>query len=212
MNEKKSDVLRKTTLGGSILAAISAGLCCVGPLVAALLGAGGFAAASAFARWRPLFLVLTFALLALSWYLTYRKPKESCATDGEGATCPTRPAGRWNKIVLGIATVVAIAFAAFPNLSGAFGKLRQSSSPTGAIGTNSAVLNVSIPTMDCAACAASIEKTVRRQKGVEQAQVNFDTKQGVIYYDPSRTSSNEIIATIDKTGFKAVAPNAELKP
>jgi len=211
MGVKKSDVLRKTSLGGSILAAISAGLCCVGPLVAALLGAGGFAAASALAKWRPLFLGLTFGLLALAWYLTYRKPKESCATDGEGATCPPRPAGRWNKIVLAIATIVAITFAAFPNLSGALGKLRQSSSPTGVIGTTSAVLNVSIPTMDCAACAAGIEKTVRAQKGVEQAQVSFDTKQGVIYYDPSRTSSNEIIATIDKTGFKAEPTNHKEK-
>jgi MerT mercuric transport protein len=78
----KSKVLEEASLGGTILAAITASLCCIGPLVAVALGAGGFVASSPFEKWRTVFLGVTFALLALAWYLTYRKPKAACA---EGA-------------------------------------------------------------------------------------------------------------------------------
>ena len=84
----KSKALQKATLGGSILAAITASLCCIGPLVAVALGASGFAASAVFEKWRPVFLDVTFALLALAWYLTYRKPKTTCE---EGSACATKP-------------------------------------------------------------------------------------------------------------------------
>ena len=74
----KSKALQKATLGGSVLAAITASFCCIGPLVAVLLGAGGFAASAVFEKWRPVFLGVTCASLALAWYLTYRKPKADC--------------------------------------------------------------------------------------------------------------------------------------
>src|SRR5713226_7325177 len=83
MNENKramdkSKTLQTASLGGSILAAITASLCCIGPLVAVALGAGGFAASAVFEKWRPVFLGATFTFLALAWYLTYRKPKAAC--------------------------------------------------------------------------------------------------------------------------------------
>src|SRR5229473_3100431 len=93
----KSKALQKATLGGSVLAAITASLCCIGPLVAVLLGASGFAASAVFEKWRPVFLVVTFALLALAWYLTYRKPKAACA---DGLACATKLVSKWNKVVL----------------------------------------------------------------------------------------------------------------
>jgi hypothetical protein len=47
----KSKALQKATLGGSVLAAITASLCCIGPLAAVALGAGGFAASAVFEKW-----------------------------------------------------------------------------------------------------------------------------------------------------------------
>ena len=40
----KSKALQKATLGGSLLAAVIASLCCIGPLLAVAFGLGGFAA------------------------------------------------------------------------------------------------------------------------------------------------------------------------
>src|SRR5258708_30624575 len=110
----KSEVLQKATLGGSVLAAIAASLCCIGPLVAVLLGASGFAASAVFEKLRPVFLGVTFALLALAWYLTYHKPKAACE---EGSTCATKPVAKWYKVVLWIATLFVLAAAAIMSLS-----------------------------------------------------------------------------------------------
>jgi len=201
----KSKALQKATLGGSILAAITASLCCIGPLVAVLLGASGFAASAVFAKWRPVFLDVTFALLAVAWYLTYRKPKATCE---EGSACATQPVAKWNKVVLWIATLFVLAAAAFPSLSSALLRVNQSNSdaccpPSAAADGNSAVLKVKIPSMDCAACALNIQSVLKKQAGVQQAQVSFDTKEAVVRYDATKLSAEKIIAAIDQTGFKA---------
>src|SRR6266853_548096 len=97
---------QKMTALGSVVAALAASICCIGPLVAALLGVGSLAAASGLQKWRPVLLGVTFALLAVAWYLTYRKPKtEAC---GEGAACAAMPAGKGGKLVRWTATVLAI--------------------------------------------------------------------------------------------------------
>lgn len=108
---------REMTLLASVVAAITASLCCLGPIVVAVIGLGSFGAAAVFEAWRPYLLGLTFGLLALGFYSTYRKHEVHCA---DGRVCATRPSvGRWNKILLWLATGLVIAFAAFPYYSGA---------------------------------------------------------------------------------------------
>lgn len=196
----KSKALQKTSLGGSILAAITASLCCIGPLAAVALGAGGFAASAVFEKWRPAFLGLTLVLLALAWYLTYRKPKAGCE---EGSVCATRPAARWNKIFLWFATVFVLVTAAFPSLSSAMFRGSQRPTPAVVADPNSSILKMQIPGMDCRACAASIQAMLQKQAGVQTARVNFDTKEAVVQYDVRKLSPEKIITTIDATGFKA---------
>ena len=196
----ESNALQKSTLGGSVLAAITASLCCIGPLVAVLLGASGFAASAVFEKWRPVFLGVTFALLALAWYLTYRKPNAACE---EGSACATKPVSKWNKVVLWFATGVVLVTAAFPSLSSAILRGAQSNAPVAVDHENIAVLKAKIPSMDCAACALNIQSVLQKQSGVQQAQVSFDTKEAVVRYDATKLSPEKIIAAIDQTGFKA---------
>jgi len=153
-----------------------------------------------FEKWRPLFLGVTFALLALAWYLTYRKPKAACE---EGSACATKPVSKWNKVVLWFATGVVLVMAAFPSLSSAILRGTQSNAPVLVTDANSAVLKVKIPSMDCAACALNIQSVLQKQSGVQQAQVSFDTKEAVVRYDATKLSPEKIIAAIDQTGFKA---------
>src|SRR5213593_3110091 len=101
----------KVTALGSVVAATAASICCVGPLVAVLLGAGSLAAASGLQKWRPAFLGVTFVLLAVAWYLTYRKPRLACL---EGVPCAAKQGVSANKVILWVATVLAIALAALP--------------------------------------------------------------------------------------------------
>jgi copper chaperone CopZ len=192
----------KLALGGSVLSAIAASLCCIGPLVVVIVGASGFAAAELFAKWRPLFLAVTALMLAAAWYLTYRRPKaDKCSTQG----CPQNPLTKWNKVILWLATAFVIAIAAFPTFSGAAARLLVPAgvSDRGPSQLKLATLQVNIPSMDCGACAAGIQAKLNKQDGVQRAQVDFATKTAVIRFDPGKLSPEKVTALIDETGFKS---------
>jgi mercuric ion transport protein len=195
----------KVSMFGSVLAAIAASGCCIGPLVAVALGAGGFAASAVFEKWRPVFLGVTFTLLGLAWYLSYRKPKAACE---QGPACATVAVSKWNKVVLLFATAFVVAAAAFPSVASALLRASRSGSeaccaPPIATKAASVVLRARIPAMDCAACALNIESVLKKQAGVEQARVRFDTKEAVVQYDNTKVSPEKLITAIDQTGFKA---------
>jgi mercuric ion transport protein len=192
----------KLALGGSVLSAIAASLCCIGPLVPVIVGASGFAAAGLFAQWRPLFLAIAALMLAAAWYLTYRHSKaDQCSAEG----CPQNPVAKWNKVILWLATAFVIAIAAFPTYSGAAARLLApaGTSDSGSSHVKLATLQVNIPSMDCGACAASIQAKLNKQDGVQAAQVDFATKTAVIRFDPGKLSPERVTALIDETGFKA---------
>src|SRR5881409_46619 len=93
----------------SVVAPTAASVCCIGPVVAAVLGAGALGAASTrFEPYRPWFLGLTLILLGLGFVSAYRREPE-CADD---SCAPT--ARRSAKIILWIAVVVVGLLAAFP--------------------------------------------------------------------------------------------------
>jgi len=121
VKKNRFNAFRKASLRGSLLAAMSASLCCIGPIAAVLLGASGFAAAGFFAKWRPVLLTATFALLASAWFLTYRKPKGQCAGDN----CETTPVSASSKAALWIATGFVLVAAGFPVLSSAVPRAKE---------------------------------------------------------------------------------------
>ena len=193
----------KLTAVGSVIAAVAASICCIGPLVAVTLGVGSLAAASGLQKWRPLFLGVTFVLLGVAWYLTYRKPKaQGCA---EGTPCAATPGAKGGKFVLWIATALAVALAALPLYAGAVARLLhpEGAGPARSAGANVATLKVKVPSMDCAACAVNIQRALRKEEGVARAEVIFKTKEAVIEYDPARISPDRIVKVINETGFKA---------
>lgn len=95
---------------GSVVAATAASVCCMGPVVAALIGAGALGAASTqLEPYRPWFLGLTVVLLGAAFATTYRRQRAACA----GGSCAPS-SGRAAKIVLWIAVAVVGLLAAFP--------------------------------------------------------------------------------------------------
>jgi len=97
------------TVVASVVAAAAASVCCIGPVVAAALGAGALGAASTrMEPYRPWFLGVTVVLLGTGFVSAYRREPE-CADD----TCaPT--SRRSAKTILWIAVVVVGLLAAFP--------------------------------------------------------------------------------------------------
>ncbi|MCT4542125.1 MAG: heavy metal translocating P-type ATPase [Vallitalea sp.] len=56
--------------------------------------------------------------------------------------------------------------------------------------------------MTCAACAANIDKSLRKLEGIENANVNLTTEKATVIYDPSLTRISEIKQAISKVGYK----------
>lgn len=199
----------QTTLSASVLAAITASLCCIGPLAATLLGIGSFGAAAVFEAWRPYLLGVTFALLAAAFYFTYRQREVACA-DG---TCQVSNAPRWNKVLLWIATGVVILFAGFPYYSGSLlaalnrnpnQKAEQSASPSvPAPPLTRARLTVS--GMTCGGCAARLETALAEIPGMTSAKVSYEKGEAIVEYDATRVTTEQLKETVTKVGFKAEA-------
>lgn len=109
---------QKTTLVGSIISAILASVCCIGPIAFALLGIGGAGFLLKFEAFRPVFIILTIGLLGSAFYLTFRKkPSNPCA---DGTYCAQPKTERLNKIVLLIATTLVLFTLFFPNIISIF--------------------------------------------------------------------------------------------
>ncbi len=102
------------TLAGSVIGGILASLCCIGPLVFALLGISGAAFAQRFEPLRPYLLVATYALLGGAFYSAYRPAKAECAP---GEACEMPRASRVGKVMLWIAAVVVLLATTFPMYS-----------------------------------------------------------------------------------------------
>lgn len=181
------------SLTGGVLAGIAASLCCIGPLLSLTLGLGSFAASAWFAQWRAVFLGITFVLLGLAWYFTYRRPKADCA-DGSCA----RPPGKVARLSLWLGTLVALAAAVYPSLPAANHQINAA-----VVAASDAKLTVLVPSMDCPPCAKGIEASLSRAPGVKQAAVDYDTKTAVLIYDPAVTSRDQLLALIDANGFPA---------
>ena len=106
-----------TAAAGAVGAAFLASLCCVGPLVFVAFGVGA-GLASTFEPLRPMFTLLTVALLAVGFYVVYgKRPAAVECVDVPDGTC-TGPRNRTrDKVLLWIATVVSLAFLTFPRWS-----------------------------------------------------------------------------------------------
>lgn len=63
--------------------------------------------------------------------------------------------------------------------------------------------NFAITGMTCQACANRIEKVLNKKPAIETATVNFATETLQVSYDNTKTSQDEIVAWVAKTGFGA---------
>lgn len=54
--------------------------------------------------------------------------------------------------------------------------------------------------MTCDKCAATVEKSLTRVKGVSTADVNLDKGTAVVTFDSTRVKSEQLIAAVDKAG------------
>lgn len=115
IEEKRGRETPKWGLVGAVAAAVGASVCCLGPLSLLSAGVGGawIGNLTAMEKYRPIWMAATLVFLGLAFIRVYGKPRgEACATE---STCPPN-AGRRNKIIVWIVTVLVLGLFALPYL------------------------------------------------------------------------------------------------
>ncbi len=192
---------RSWILGGGLLAAFTAGLCCIGPPIFLALGLGSFTAAAFFQAVRPLLLILTAVFLGWAWYSVLRRRNVRCAEDTD---CQTKPVFKGQIVLLSALSLAVIGLAGYPYL------LLTGTSPTSELEAsseapaNGAYTVLSVAGMTCQACAVGIENALESTDGILDARVIYETKTATVVFDEQVVSKEQIVAVINNTGFKAV--------
>ncbi len=68
---------------------------------------------------------------------------------------------------------------------------------------HSATAYLTLDGLTCPSCAEIVARTVQRHKGVKSSDINFALGKGRVVYDPSLTSTDEIVHLIERQGYKA---------
>lgn len=102
---------------GGIISAILASICCVGPFVLVMLGAGGAWVGNlrVFEPYRPIFILFTMGFLGAGFYNVYKKPKEDCKP---GSLCAVPQTKRAGKIMIWTVTIIVFFLLLLPYLIG----------------------------------------------------------------------------------------------
>lgn len=193
----------------SIIAAFIASICCVGPLVFALLGIGGAGLLAKFEPYRPYFIAVTFALLSAGFYFTYRKPKRAAAgTETPECGCPTPRANRAGKIMLWVATMLVIALLTFPYLAPHL----FSSTMTGAehaqglstqVATAISTVTLKVEGMTCASCSVGVRASLKKLEGVRDARVSVEERHAIVEYEAAKVTPQQMLETVSGLGYRA---------
>lgn len=205
----------------ALFTAILASACCWLPLLLIAFGVSGGALSAKFEAWRPVLLPVTFVLLAVAFYLTYRRPGAASAkrdaatsddccdppaeTTGQESCCPPERPGkralnlkRINKIMLWAVTAFVVAFAFFPNYVGALLGSGSPQADENSLETTSWMLN--IDGMTCQGCAAGIEAKVRNVPGVQEASVSYRDGRAEVTADPS-VAREDLVQAVEDAGY-----------
>ncbi|GAV57945.1 E1-E2_ATPase domain-containing protein/HMA domain-containing protein/Hydrolase domain-containing protein [Cephalotus follicularis] len=68
---------------------------------------------------------------------------------------------------------------------------------------SSQVCRIRINGMTCTSCSTTVEKALQAIRGVQKAQVALATEEAEVHYDPKIINYNQLLETIEDTGFEA---------
>lgn len=215
----------KTVLGGAIVAAFAASLCCITPLLFVLLGFGSLGMAAIFEPFRPYLMGGAVVLLSLAYYWIYFK-KDKSASCAPGEACETKPASRASRFGLWFATLVVILFALTPYITASIANstaptkepvfvssdddccLANKSPKKDAISAekelpaNTKRVTFTVSGMTCATCEPAIRIALEKTPGVKRADVSYERGNAIVDYDPKETTPEKLRDVINGTGYK----------
>lgn len=190
------DSRQRWGLTGAIVAAITASLCCVGPLLLLAVGVSGawIGTLTALEPFRPLLAALALGFLGFAFYRVYRKPAaEACEP---GSSCANPRSDRINTAVLWIVTVGILGLLAFPYAAPhlvASAPVQKSSDTVQVV--------LAVQNMTCGSCPVTVAGSITRLPGVVDAQATLEPPEVVVLYDPTQVSAEDLIAATTNAGY-----------
>jgi len=71
-------------------------------------------------------------------------------------------------------------------------------------------LTLPVTGMTCANCVATIERSLKRQPGVQDAVVNLSSERATVIFDPTLVDLSTLTARIERAGYGIATGEAEL--
>ena len=189
----------------SIVAAIAASLCCIGPVIAVALGLSAFGLAATFESIRPYLLGLTFSFIGFAFYRAYRGQDEHSAT----GVCEKTGSRRAQMSFSWFGAAIVVLLAAFPNYSGAlwktFGPRFQTAIATAATTQQNSLVVLAVDDLNCGGCVAAIQSTVSRLDGIHDVKFNYNDNTASITFDSRRVIAQQIESKVKAAGVNVIA-------
>ena len=193
-------------VGAGLLAAITASLCCIIPVLAVLGGLGGIASTFGFLDpLRPYLIGFTAIILGYAFYNAYKLKKEDdveCACEAEKSLAKKNFLN--SKAFLWIVTGVSILMFAFPSYSYIF--FPDTNNNIVLVNeSNVTEAKLYIEGMTCTGCEESVNYTLRNQDGVLRAVSSYETGIADVKYDKSKVQPEQLVQAIEKeVGYKVI--------
>lgn len=179
-----------------VLSAIAASLCCVGPLLLAVLGLGGLGVGAFIGAYHWYFIAGATALLGVAWW-NYWRERQRCATE----RCEM-VGGRLARITLPL-TTLAVAIFFGPNLYTYAG---DGGSIPSLVADGYAQTTIPVDGMTCFSCTVHVEGSLQDLDGVRNVKASVSDKSVAISYDPAKIDVVQLVAAINETGYRAREP------
>ena len=186
----------RTLVGAGFIAAISASLCCLAPILVLFAGTSGFASTVSWIQpFRPLFIVVNLAVIGYAWYRMLRSQKsEAC-----GCELGSQRKMMRSKLLLSFATACSILMLGLPYFQSNHGQTLQDEDPQQS--GSHVTVEFRVAGMTCSSCEQHVQQEVLKLDGVSQAAINYYEGTAAVEYDSSKTDPAAIAAAIRTTGY-----------
>jgi copper chaperone CopZ len=104
-------------------------------------------------------------------------------------------------------TVSLVGFLGIALLLNSCGQSQSESMQTEAKVVKTQTVKLNVDGMTCGNCVNHVETALAKQPGVISRTVSLSNNSCDVEYDPSKTNSEEIMATIEKAGYSASVAN-----
>lgn len=187
----------KKLISTGLLAAFTASLCCVTPLLAFIAGTSGLAASFSWLEpLRPYLIALTVFVLGFAWYLKLKPKKQlDCSCENDEKIPFTQ-----SKMFLGIVTLFAVLMLGFPYYSAVFYPKTQKQIII-VDQSNIREIEFTISGMTCASCGEHVNSEINKLAGIISSDASYENKNAVVKFDDSKTNIDEIENAINGTGY-----------